>query len=131
MQLLIMFTLFNVLKHSRSCIGGFRYVVLLMKYFLIVFFFRYHARDASIIFQEQASQELQETQETQEEYEYEYDTRQCRPCGEERQGQNPRFFLGTNQVEDMNDVPCCNLDKDDYTGKEESSDIIQHGLKFC
>ena len=97
----------------------------------IVFFFRYHARDASVILQEQASQELQETLEPQEEYEYEYDTRQCRPCGEERQGQNPRFFLGTNQVEDMNDVPCCNLDKDDYTGEEESSDVIQLGLRFC
>ena len=120
-----------MLKFSRSCIGGFRYVVLLMKYFLIVFFFRYHARDASIIFQEQASQELQETQETQEEYEYEYDKRQCRPCGEGRQGENPRFFWGTSQEEDMNNVPCCNLEKDNYTIEEESTGVIQHALRFC
>ena len=72
-----------------------------------MFFFRYHARDASVILREKASEEFQETQATQEEYDYEYDTSQFRPCGEGRQGQNPRFFWGTSQEEDMNDVPCC------------------------
>ena len=133
MQLLLIFSLFTIRKYSRSCIGGFRYVLVVVKYFLIVqcVFFRYHARDASVILQEQASQDVQETQEAQEEYEYEYDTRQSRPCGEGRQGQNPRILLGINQEEDMNNVPCCNLDKDDYIQEEESSDVIQLGLRLC
>ena len=109
--------------------GGFRYVLVVLKYFVIVFFYRYHARDASTILHEQGSQELQETEETQEDYEY--DIRQCRPCGEGRQGQNPRFFWGTSQEEDMNDVPCCNLDKDDYTVEDESTDDTHPGLRFC
>ena len=72
---------------------------------------RYHARDASTILEEQEAQRLAESMEEEDtQYEYEYENRQCRPCG---QGDNPRFFFGTHQEEDMNDVPCCSEDEDD------------------
>ena len=73
---------------------------------------RYHARDASVIVREQELERLEDPGET--EYVYDYGTRQCKPCGKDR----PRFFFGTNQEEDMNDVPCCSDDKVDYVEEE-------------
>ena len=75
---------------------------------------RYHARDASVIVREQELERLEDPGETVYEYVYDYGTRQCRPCEKER----PRFFFGTNQEEDMNDVPCCSDDKVDYVEEE-------------
>jgi len=115
----LILSLFSQLDFSNSCMGG----------------FRYHARDASVILSEQEShalQEIEETQESQEsqEYEYAYETRQCRPCSEETEAQIPRFFWGTNQEEDMNDVPCCDLDDNDYMEEETTTEIIQSGLRM-
>ena len=75
---------------------------------------RYHARDAAVIVREQELERLEDPGETVYEYVYDYGTRQCRPCEKER----PRFFFGTNQEEDMNDVPCCSDDKVDYVEEE-------------
>ena len=83
---------------------------------------RYHARDASVILDEQ-SQRLAESMGEQDIlYEYEYENRQCRPCG---QGDNPRFFFGTHQEEDMNDVPCCSEDEDDVVEKIVDSELMR------
>ena len=75
---------------------------------------RYHARDAAVIVREQELERQEEIEDTVYEYVYDYGTRQCRPCEEDR----PRFFFGTNQEEDMNDVPCCSDDKVDYVEQE-------------
>ena len=75
---------------------------------------RYHARDAAVIVREQELEKIEDPGETVYEYVYDYGTRQCRPCEKER----PRFFFGTNQEEDMNDVPCCSDDKVDYVEEE-------------
>jgi len=100
-KILVLFII-NFIEYSSSCMRG----------------FKYHARDAAVILQEQEEQKesdrLEESEETEYEYVYDYETRQCRPCGED----SPRFFFGTNQEEDMNDVPCCTDDKVDYAEEE-------------
>ena len=82
-----------IVKLSECCFpfSGFKYVLVGVIFFSNILIFRYHARDASVIREEQ---ELQR--------EFGHLDRQCQPCTE-----TPRLLWGYYQEEDMNDVPCC------------------------
>lgn len=56
--------------------------------------------------EQEISKEVQELEDSS----YE-ELKQCRFCDHSENLQNPRFFWGSNQVEDVNDIPCCDLEK--------------------
>ena len=56
--------------------------------------------------EQEISKEVQELEDSS----YE-ELKQCRFCDHSENPQNPRFFWGSNQVEDVNDIPCCDLEK--------------------
>jgi len=98
--ILLFFCILSAIKFSDSCMGG----------------FKYHSRDGFAIMHEKEIMEEEEDQ---------YVERQCRPCDQD----DPRFMWGTVQEEDMNDVPCCSQDEEEYI-EEEDSEFIQSGQRM-